>query len=156
MGSLVEFDRKDRQILEALQADASQSVAAIADRIGLSQNACWRRIKQLEAAGVIVGRVALVDPAALGVGVTVFVSVRTNEHSAQWLDRFAESVRDIPEVVEFYRLSGDVDYLLKILVKDIDDYDRVYKKLIAGTSLSDVSSSFAMERIKHTTSVPLP
>ena len=150
------FDRKDRQILEALQADASQSVAAIAERIGLSQNACWRRIKQLETDGVIVRRVALVDPAAVGTGVTVFVSIRTNEHSADWLDRFAASIVDIPEVVEFYRLSGDVDYLLKILVTDIDDYDRVYKKLIADTPLSDVSSSFAMERIKYTTSVPVP
>lgn len=149
------IDRRDRQIIEALQDDASQSVAAIAERSGLSQNACWRRIKQLETDGVIVKRVALVDPAALGTGVTVFVSIRTNEHSAEWLDRFAGSIVDIPEVVDFYRLSGDVDYLLKILVRDIDDYDRVYKKLIKETPLSDVSSSFAMERIKYTTQVPV-
>ena len=152
----MDFDRKDRQILQALQEDASQPVAEIADRVGLSQNACWRRIKLLEAEGVITGRVALVDPTAVGVGVTVFVSVRTSEHSAEWLSGFAASVVDIPEVVEFYRMSGDIDYLLKILVKDIDDYDRVYKKLIAGTTLSDVSSSFAMERIKSTTCVPIP
>ena len=136
--------------------DARQSVAAVAEQVGLSQNACWRRIKQLEAAGVITDRVALLDPTALGIGVTVFVSVRTSEHSADWLERFARGVVEIPEVVEFYRLSGDVDYLLKILVRDIDDYDRVYKKLIAATPLSDVSSSFAMERIKHTTRVPIP
>lgn len=149
------IDRRDRQIIEALQDDASQSVAAIAERSGLPQNACWRRIKQLETDGVIVKRVALVDPAALGTGVTVFVSIRTNEHSAEWLDRFAGSIVDIPEVVDFYRLSGDVDYLLKILVRDIDDYDRLYKKLIKETPLSDVSSSFAMERIKYTTQVPV-
>ena len=152
----MEIDRKDRRILDILQDDASLSVAHIAESVGLSQNACWRRIKQLEAAGVITGRVAILDPATLGVGVTVFVSVRTNEHSADWLEKFAASVSVVPEVVEFYRMSGDVDYLLKILVADIADYDRVYKKLIAATTLSDVSSSFAMERIKHTTRVPIP
>ena len=149
------FDRKDRAILRSLQRDASTSIAAVADEVGLSQNACWRRIKQLEDAGVITKRVALLDPVTLGVGVTVFVSVRTNEHNAEWLERFAAGIVDIPEVVEFYRMSGDVDYLLKLLVSDIADYDRVYKKIIAGTPLADVSSSFAMERIKYTTEVPL-
>jgi Lrp/AsnC family transcriptional regulator len=100
--------------------------------------------------------VALVDPATVGVGITVFVSVRTSEHSAEWLARFAANVVDIPEVVEFYRMSGEVDYLLKLLVADIADYDRVYKKLINRITLSDVSSSFAMERIKYTTRVPIP
>jgi Lrp/AsnC family transcriptional regulator len=150
------FDRKDREILDILQDDASRSVAQVAERIGLSQNACWRRIKLLESDGVITRRVALVDAATVGVGITVFVSVRTSEHSAEWLARFAANVVDIPEVVEFYRMSGEVDYLLKLLVADIADYDRVYKKLINRITLSDVSSSFAMERIKHTTRVPIP
>jgi Lrp/AsnC family transcriptional regulator len=153
---LVEIDSIDRRILEELQRDASRSIEQIARAVGLSQNPCWRRIKRLESEGVIERRVALVDPARLGMGVTVFVSVRTSHHNDEWLSRFAEGVRAIPEVVEFYRMSGDVDYLLKILVRDIADYDRIYKRLIRVADLDDVSSSFAMERIKSTTVVPLP
>ncbi len=151
----VEIDRKDARLLEILQADATTSLAVMAEQVGLSQNACWRRVKRLEAEGVLQGRVALCDPAALGLGVTVFVSVRTSEHTRAWLDKFASGIRDIPEVVEFYRMSGEVDYLLKVLVRDIDDYDRVYKKIISVVPLFDVSSSFAMERIKHTTALPV-
>jgi len=152
MGKL---DAIDRKILGHLQADAGRSVQAVADDVGLSQNACWRRIKIMEESGVITGRVAVVNPEAIGLGVTVFVMLRTNNHSEAWLTTFSEGVARIPEVVEFYRMSGEIDYLLKVLVSDIQDYDRVYKKLIAVAPLSDVSSAFAMERLKSTTALPL-
>ena len=118
-------------------------------------NACWRRVKRLDENNVIRKRVALLSEAALNLGVTVFVSVKTSQHNDQWLADFALGVKALPEVVEFYRMSGEVDYLLKIVVQDIDDYDRVYKKLIAVAPLHDVSSSFAMERIKSSTALPL-
>lgn len=156
MTDKVELDKKNRRILELLQDDASLSLSEIAERVALSQNACWRRIKQLEAANVIERRVALVNPEAIGLSLTVFVSVRTAEHNAGWLTRFAAGVAQIPDIVEFYRMSGEVDYLLKIQVKDIQDYDRVYKKLIAVAPLFDVSSTFVMERIKYTTRMPIP
>jgi len=152
---MTELDRIDKRILSALQADASLAIAELADAVGLSSNACWRRVKRLEEAGVIRRRVALLDPVKLGLGVTVFVSVRTSEHAEEWLEAFADGVAQIPEVVEFYRMSGEVDYLLKVLVADIAHYDRVYKRLIKTASLTDVSSSFAMEQIKYTTAVPL-
>ena len=150
-----DIDKFDRRILELLQEDASLSNADLAERVDLSPNACWRRVKRLEAEGVIRKRVALLSERALGLGVTVFVAVKTREHSEDWLQRFATGVRDIPEVVEFYRMSGDTDYLLKIVVSDIDDYDRVYQKLISVAPMDDVSSSFAMERIKSSTAMPL-
>ena len=150
-----EFDSIDRAILRELQRDCARSIQDIASAVGLSQNPCWRRIKRLEAAGIIVGRVALLDPDKLGVGITVFVSIRTSQHNEEWLRRFASGVMEIPEVVELYRMSGDVDYLLKVLVSDIAEYDRIYKKLIEVAELNDVSSSFAMERIKCTTAIPL-
>jgi Lrp/AsnC family transcriptional regulator len=153
--NMVELDRIDRHILAALQEDCSRSLAELGEQVALSPNACWRRIKRLEEAGVIRGRVALLDPERLGVGITVFVAIRTSQHTAEWLERFASGVQKIPEVVEFYRMSGDVDYLLKILVADIAHYDRVYKRLITVASLSGVNSSFAMEKIKCTTAVPL-
>ena len=149
------FDFLDRSILRELQRDDSRSVQEIADAVGLSQNPCWRRIKRLEEAGVIDRRVAILNPAKLGKGMTVFVSIRTNQHNEDWLSRFASGVMQIPEVVELYRMTGDVDYLMKLLVADIAEYDRIYKKLIEVVELSDVSSSFAMERIKSTTEVPL-
>src|SRR5690606_4720495 len=151
-----EFDRLDLRLLAALQEDASVSLGDLAESVGLSTNACWRRVKRLEEAGVIRKRVALLDPAAVGCPVTVFVAVRTNQHTHEWLDAFARAVQTIPEVVEFYRMSGDLDYLLKIQVADIAHYDRVYKRLIREISLSDVSASFAMEQIKYTTAIPLP
>ena len=138
-----------------LQENCDVSVADLADKIGLSTNACWRRIKRLQDEGLIESRVALLNPEALGLNVTVFVSVKTSQHNEDWLSRFADGIADIPEVTEFYRMSGDTDYLLKIVVRDIDDYDRVYKKLINVAPLHDVSSSFAMERIKSSTSLPL-
>lgn len=151
----MEMDRIDRQILNILQADASTSIQEAGERVGLSSNACWRRIKRLEEAGIIRKRVALVDPKKVGRGVTVFVTVRTSNHSEEWLQRFASGVAALPEVMEFYRIGGDVDYLLKVLVGDISEYDRFYKKLIRVAPLSDVSSNFAMEQVKYTTEVPL-
>ena len=151
----MELDKFDRQILGYLQLEGDLPAAQIAERIGLSTNACWRRIKRLEETGVIRKRVALLDEASLGLGVTVFVGIKTNEHNDKWLKSFANGIKEIPEVVEFYRMSGDTDYLLQIVVRDIADYDRVYKKIIAVTPLHDVSSSFAMERIKSSTALPL-
>ncbi len=150
------LDRMDVKILSVLQADAARSVGEIAAEVNLSVNACWRRIKRLEEEGVVRKRVALLDAAKLGVGMTVFVSVRAAEHSEGWLDEFAEAVRALPEIVEFHRMSGDIDYLLKLLVADVADYDRVYKMLIRSVRLADVSSSFSMEELKSTTEVPLP
>lgn len=151
----MELDRIDRHILTLLQGDATRSIAHVGDQVGLSHNACWRRIKRLEEAGIIRKRVALVDPKELGYGVTVFVTVRTSHHTEQWLQKFARGVAALPEVMEFYRISGDVDYLLKVLVADIAEYDRFYKKLIAIAPLYDVSSNFAMEQVKYTTEIPV-
>ena len=150
-----DLDRLDMRILDLLQTNAAQSNADIAARIGLSPNACWRRTRRLEERGIIRKRVALLSQEQLNLNVTVFVGIKTNEHDERWLLDFAEGVKNIPEVVEFYRMSGDTDYLLKIVARDIADYDRVYKKLIAVTPLHDVSSSFAMERIKSSTALPL-
>ncbi len=149
------MDRIDLRILDILQTDASLPLAAIAERVGLTQTPCWNRIRRLEQAGVIKGRVALLDRAALGVPVTVFVSVRTSRHEPGWLQAFAEGVAQLPEVVEVYRMSGDVDYLLKVVCPDIAGYDRVYKRLIGIVDLHDVASAFAMEELKATTALPL-
>lgn len=149
------MDAIDKKILTHLQEDATLSVADLAQRVGLSTTPCWRRIQKLDSAGVIRKRVALLDGETLNVGVTVFVSVRTDQHSAEWLNQFAAAVQDMPEVVEFYRMSGDIDYLLRVVVPDIGAYDRFYKRLIERVPLSDVSSSFAMEQIKYTTALPL-
>ncbi len=149
------MDRLDRKILRLLQEDATLAVADIAKKVGLSTTPCWRRIQKLEEDGIIRGRVALLDPAAVNTKVTVFVSIRTNSHSQEWLRRFAEVISEFPEVVEFYRMSGDVDYLLRVVVPDIAAYDAFYKRLIAKIEIRDVSSSFAMEQIKYTTVLPL-
>ncbi len=149
------MDAIDRKILGALQEDAGRAVAEIAAEVGLSQSPCWRRIQKLEADGVIRRRVALLDAAKLNVGVTVFMAVRTDRHEPGWLETFAAAVADIPEIVEFYRMSGEVDYLLKVVVPDIAAFDAVYKRLIGRVPLSDVTSSFAMERIKETAALPL-
>ena len=149
------MDAIDLKILALLQEDAGLSNAEIADRVGLSATPCWRRIRHLEETGVIRRRVALLDRDRLNVGVTVFVNIRTNQHTPDWLARFAAAVETIPEVVEFYRMAGDVDYLLRIVVPDIAAYDGVYKRLIGAIDLYDVSSSFAMEEIKYTTALPL-
>ena len=149
------LDGIDRRILRELQRDATIAIADLAERVGLSQTPCWKRIKRLTDAGVITKRVALLDPAKLDLGLVVFVSVRTSRHDQEWLDAFAAAAVSLPEIVEFYRLSGDTDYLLKVLVKDIGAYDAFYRKLIATVPLSDVSSAFAMEQIKSTTALPV-
>ena len=150
------MDQIDRQILMQLQHNAAQPVADVARKVGLSVTPCWRRIQRLEENGVIRKRVALLDPNAIGAGMSVFVAVRTDQHNADWLKNFAGLVADMPEVVEFYRMSGEVDYLLRVVVPDMAAYDRFYRKLIADVQLTDVSSSFAMEEIKYTTALPLP
>ncbi len=149
------MDDIDRRILDCLQQDATLAVAEIAERVGLSTTPCWRRIQNLERDGVIARRVALLDPDRMNVGVTVFVRLKTSQHNTEWLENFAAKVTDIPEVVEIYRLSGEVDYLLRVVVPDIAAYDRVYRRLIAVADYSDVSSNFAMERIKYTTALPV-
>jgi len=149
------MDKLDRQILDLLQRDSSLTAGDIAERIGLSKTPCWRRIQQLKEAGVIRREVALLDARALNVGTTVFVTMRTANHSAAWFEKFMKAVRDMPEVVEIYRMSGEVDYLMRVVVPDIDAYDAVYKKLIASVEFLDVSASFALETIKSTTALPL-
>ena len=149
------MDRLDRKILRLLQEDSTLAVADLAKKVGLSTTPCWRRIQKMEEDGVIRRRVALLDPVKVNTKVTVFVSIRTNSHSIEWLKRFSEVIGEFPEVVEFYRMSGDVDYLLRVVVPDIAAYDKVYKRLIADTQLFDVSSSFAMEELKFTTALPL-
>ncbi len=149
------LNTKDIEILELLQADASLSLAQIAEAVNLSTTPCWRRIQRLERDGFITGRVALLDPNKVNVGITVFVAIKTDQHNAEWLTDFAREVADVPEVVEIYRMAGDIDYLLKVVVPDIQGYDRVYKSLIAKVRFFDVSSMFAMERIKYTTALPL-
>ena len=149
------LDRMDRKILEILQKDCTLPVAEVGKQIGLSTTPCWRRIQKLEESGVIQRRVAVLDPKKVNVGVTVFVSITTSHHTQEWLDRFHEALQDFPEIVEFYRMSGQVDYLLRVVVPDIERYDAFYKKLITKIELSDVSSAFAMEQIKYTTALPL-
>src|SRR5947208_16982803 len=143
------MDATDRKILGLLQQDASLSVAEIGNRVGLSSTPCWKRIQRLEAEGVIEKRVALVNPDKLGLGVTVFVSIETGDHSHEWLSRFAETVGAMPEVMEFYRMAGDVDYMLRVIVPDIAGYDAFYKRLIAAVPLKNITSRFAMERTRQ-------
>ena len=149
------MDRLDRKILRLLQEDSTLAVADLAKKVGLSTTPCWRRIQKMEEDGVIQRRVAILDPVKINTKVTVFVSIRTNTHSIEWLKRFSEVVVEFPEVVEFYRMSGDVDYLLRVVVPDIGAYDAFYKRLIAKIEIRDVSSAFAMEQIKYTTQMPL-
>jgi Lrp/AsnC family transcriptional regulator len=149
------MDAIDRKILAVVQEDASLSVAEIGQRVGLSSTPCWKRLQRLEAEGVIMRRVALIDPEKIGLGITVFVSIETGDHSQDWLKKFAETVGAMPEVMEFYRMAGDVDYMLRVVVPDIAGYDSFYKKLIATVPLKNVTSRFAMERIKSTTALPI-
>jgi Lrp/AsnC family transcriptional regulator len=150
-----EMDRLDKKILRLLQEDSTLAVADVAKKVGLSTTPCWRRIQKLEEEGVIQRRVAILDPTKVNTRVNVFVSIRTNAHSMEWLKRFAEVIQEFPEVVEFYRMSGEVDYLLRVVVPDIAAYDAFYKRLIAKIEIRDVSSAFAMEQIKYTTQLPL-
>lgn len=149
------LDTTDRAILAALQSDASQSLDSIAVGLNVSLNTVWRRVRRLETESIIEKRVALIDNEKIGLPLTAFVQVRTDDHSSEWSAKFAAAVDGIPEIVEFYRLAGDVDYILKILIASVSDYDRVYQELIAKVRISDVSASFAMEKLKFTTELPL-
>jgi Lrp/AsnC family transcriptional regulator len=149
------LDEMDVKILRILQQDCTRSVADIGKEVGLSTTPCWRRIQKLEEAGVIRRRAAILDPTLVNAGVTVFVSIKTDQHTLAWLEKFHAAVIDFPEVIEFYRMSGDVDYLLHVVVPDIASYDTFYKKLISRIQISKVSSAFAMEQIKYTTALPL-
>ena len=149
------MDSIDKKILQALQTDCSGSVAEIAERAGVTQTPCWRRIKKLEEMGYIDKRVALLDQKALNLRLTAYVMVKTSHHDQQWLTKFSDGVHDIPEIVEIHRMAGDIDYLLKIVAEDMAEYDRIYKNLIRVAELSDVSASFSMECIKASTELPL-
>ena len=149
------MDKLDRKILDLLQKDADLTATEIAERVGLSKAPCWRRIQRLRETGVIRRTVALLDARALDVGTTVFVTIKAPSHSASWFERFSKVVRDLPEVTELHRMSGDVDYLLRVVVPDIAAYDAVYRRLIAAIDMLDVSASFSLETIKSTTALPL-
>jgi Lrp/AsnC family transcriptional regulator len=152
---MVELDPVDRRILAALQRDATRSLDSLGEEIGLSRNACWRRIRRLEEVGIIRGRVALCDADALGLGLTVFIAVRIDRHDADWLDQFTRAMASMPEILGAYRTSGDLDYLLRARVADVAAYDRLYQKLIRKVALRDISASFVMEEIKETTALPV-
>lgn len=149
------LDAKDKAILQALQSDSSLTVGEIAEQVSLSKSACWRRIQALEENGVISARVTLLDPAKLGLDLTVYTRIRTHQHTQQWYDGFHAMVTEMPNVMEVHRLSGDVDYLIRAVVPDMRSYDEMYKQMIGEVDLYDVSSSFSMETIKYTTALPL-
>lgn len=149
------LDEMDLRILAILQEDCTRPVAEIGKEVGLSTTPCWRRIQKLEETGVIRKRVAVLEPDKVNTGVTVFVSIKTDKHSAAWLEKFHKAVDDFPEVIEFYRMSGDVDYLLRVVVPDIRAYDAFYQRLISRIEIAKVSSAFAMEQLKYTTALPL-
>lgn len=149
------LDDTDRRILRALQQDAGLSLDALSERVNLSRNACWRRVKSLEASGVIRSRVALLSAEKLGLPLTVFLLLRTNRHDPDWLTAFAEATRSIPQILGVYRMTGDLDYLIRARVADVAGYDRLYQDLIDRVPLSDVSASFVMEEIKETTQLPV-
>lgn len=151
----MKFDDIDRRLLHVLQRDASLSLEAISESVNLSRNACWRRIKALESAGVITDRVALLDPDKLGLSLTVFMLIRTSTHSEVWVNEFRAATRDMPEVSGVYRMTGELDYLIRARVADMADYDRLYQTLIRRVALSDVSASFVMEQIKDTHCLPV-
>jgi Lrp/AsnC family transcriptional regulator len=149
------MDRLDRMILTILQEDATVPVAEIGRRVGLSTTPCWRRIQKMEEEGVIRNRVVVLNGAKINAKVTVFVFITTNQHNEDWLTRFSRAIDEFPEVVEFYRMSGQIDYLLKVVVPDIEAYDGFYKKLVSKVDIMDVSSAFAMQTIKNETALPL-
>ena len=149
------IDEIDRKILRRLQKDAAQSVEAVAEAVHLSRNACWRRIKRLEEAGLVRHRVALLDAEKLGIGLTVFVMLRAKEHTADWLVSFRRAVAETPEIVGAFRMSGDLDYLLRVQVGSVAEYDRFYQRLIGKIKAADVSASFVMEGMKDTTELPV-
>lgn len=149
------MDKVDRQILTILQRDATVPLGELARQVGISQTPCWRRVKRLEEQGVLQRRVAIVDPARVNLSLTAFVAVRTSQHNEKWLRQFTTGVREIPEVIELHRMSGEIDYLLKVVCPDMRRFDEVYKRLIRVAELSDVSSTFSMEALKYTTELPL-
>lgn len=149
------LDKIDRSILEIIQIDASISMDALADRVSLSRNACWRRVKQMEEAHVIKSRVTLVNPDSLNLGLSVFVMIRTSDHAPDWLEKFERAVHSIPEILGAHRMSGDLDYVLRVRVSDVKDYDRFYQRLISQVAVSDISASFVMDDIKDTTAMPV-
>jgi Lrp/AsnC family transcriptional regulator len=149
------MDEIDRKLLAILQEDVTPAIAQIADRVGLSPTPCWKRIQKLEASGVIQRRVALLDPDRIGVGLTVFVAIEAGDHTPSWLEKFATAVSAMPEVMDLYRMAGEIDYMLRVAVADMAEFDLFYKRLIAAAPLKNVTSRFAMERIKHTTAYPL-
>jgi Lrp/AsnC family transcriptional regulator len=148
-------DEIDRHLLTILQGDATLSIAQMADIVGLSPTPCWKRIQKLENAGVISRRVAIVDPNKVGMGLSVFVAIESGDHTPEWLQRFADAVAEMPEVMELYRMAGDIDYMLRVAVADMAEYDAFYKRLIKVAPLKNVTSRFAMERLKHSTAYPL-
>jgi Lrp/AsnC family transcriptional regulator len=150
----LDIDSMDRMILAELQRDGTLSVDQLSERVSLSRNACWRRVKLMEEAGIITGRVALVNAEKLGFGLSVFILVRTTHHEPDWLKKFRDAVSSIPEIIGVYRMSGDLDYVLRARVPDVKAYDRLYQRLIAKVPLSDVSASFVMEEIKETMELP--
>ena len=149
------IDDMDRRILTVLQRDCAISMDDLAEKVHLSRNACWRRVKRLESDGIIRSRVALLDPRKLGLDLTAFVMIRTNRHDPDWLARFNRAVRDLPEITGAHRMSGDLDYVLRVSLSSIQDYDAFYRRLIAKIPVSDISASFVMEDIKHTTELPV-
>ncbi len=149
------LDNIDRSILVELQKDATLSMDVLSERVNLSRNACWRRVKQMEESGVIRGKVALIDPEAVGIGLSVIVLVKTNQHGPKWLEKFKVAVESAPEIVGAHRMTGDVDYMLKVMVKDIKSYDQFYQRLYRQVPFTDISSSFVMENIIDTTQIPL-
>ena len=153
--NMLEIDQIDRRILRQLQRDAGIGVEALGERVGLSRNACWRRVRLMEEAGIIKARVALVDPDALGLELTVFIAVRTDRHEPGWLEKFTQAVTGMPEILGAYRTSGELDYLLKARIADVRAYDRLYQRLIRKVELTDISASFVMEEIKETTELPV-
>lgn len=149
------LDRIDRRILAKLQRDATQPVAELAEQVGLSMTPCWRRIQRLEQHGFIKKRIAVLDRTRLNAKVTVFIMIKTREHSIEWIERFHQATRDMSEIVDIYRMSGEVDYLIRAFLPDIEAYDALYKKIIAQLPISNITSMFAMEEIKSTSEVPL-
>ena len=152
---MTDLDELDRKILREMQRDCAQPVEELGEKVGLSRNACWRRVKRLEETGIIRARVALADPAALGCGLQVFIMVRASAHDPDWLETFRRATRDLPEIVGVYRMTGELDYMIRARVEDIADYDRLYQQLIRRAPMSDVSASFVMEEIKETTALPV-
>ncbi|NVK33821.1 MAG: Lrp/AsnC family transcriptional regulator [Rhodobacteraceae bacterium] len=152
---MIKLDQIDRRILEELQRDSGQSQRELADRVGLSQNACWRRLKVMETGGAIRGRTVVLDRNKLGVGLVVIMMIRTRHHSSEWLTKFRKHVSSIPDVVDFYRIGGDYDYLIKVVTKDMSSYDAIYQRLISKVELENVTSYFAMEAIEEQRPIPL-